>query len=173
MSRLVSEVWLQHCQLSTHAFSVITFLTHHVNSFLQLCYSLLMNDSVSTNHKTYCDFSLSLNIINSVEWCEKDSGRYWDVVALSEHQVETPGVWKNYLSDGIQCCHFHCFMLHEPYFIDVEHPIILLWRPCIKLCCNTVHRQIQINQDPPPQDSQRTQLTFWCLMSTIVVIPHH
>ena len=30
MSRLVSEVWLQRYQLSSHAFSVITFLTHHV-----------------------------------------------------------------------------------------------------------------------------------------------
>ena len=30
MSRLVSEVWLQRCQLSSHAFSVITFLTNHV-----------------------------------------------------------------------------------------------------------------------------------------------
>ena len=27
---MVSEVWLQRCQLSSHAFSVITFLTHHV-----------------------------------------------------------------------------------------------------------------------------------------------
>ena len=30
MSRLVSEVWLQCCQLSSHAFSLITFLTHHI-----------------------------------------------------------------------------------------------------------------------------------------------
>jgi len=30
MSRLVSEVWLQRCQLSNHTLSVITFLTHHV-----------------------------------------------------------------------------------------------------------------------------------------------
>src|SRR5215469_16072296 len=30
MSRLVSEVWLQRCQFSSHIFSVITFLTHHV-----------------------------------------------------------------------------------------------------------------------------------------------
>jgi len=30
MSRLVSEVWLQHCRLSSHAFSVITFLMHRV-----------------------------------------------------------------------------------------------------------------------------------------------
>jgi hypothetical protein len=27
MSRLVSELWLQRCLLSSHAFSVITFLT--------------------------------------------------------------------------------------------------------------------------------------------------
>jgi len=31
MSRLVSEVWLQRCQLSNHAFSVIIFLTHRVD----------------------------------------------------------------------------------------------------------------------------------------------
>jgi hypothetical protein len=34
MSRLVSEVWLQRCQLSSHVFSVITFLTHHVHFIL-------------------------------------------------------------------------------------------------------------------------------------------
>ena len=29
---------------------------------------LLMNNCVSTNHKTHCDYSLSLNIINSMQW---------------------------------------------------------------------------------------------------------
>jgi len=33
MSRLVSEVWLQHWQLSSHAFRVITFLTRFVRLF--------------------------------------------------------------------------------------------------------------------------------------------
>ena len=31
--------------------------------------TLLTNDFVSANHKTHCDFSLSLNIISSVQWC--------------------------------------------------------------------------------------------------------
>jgi len=30
MSQLVSEAWLQLCQLSSHAFSAITFLMHRV-----------------------------------------------------------------------------------------------------------------------------------------------
>jgi len=33
MSQLVSEVWLQCCQLLSHAFSVITFLMHHVEPY--------------------------------------------------------------------------------------------------------------------------------------------
>lgn len=33
---------------------------------------------------------------------------------------------KNNLSDGIQCCHLHCFIPHESSaVIDVQHPTIL------------------------------------------------
>jgi len=31
----------------------------------------------------------------------------------------TPGVWKNNLRDGIQCFHFHCFILNESYITDI------------------------------------------------------
>ena len=38
---------------------------------------------------------------------------------------------KNYLNDGIQCCHFYCVIPHDSYITDVQHPKILVWKPCI------------------------------------------
>jgi hypothetical protein len=49
--------------------------------------------------------------------------------------VATAGVWKeNYLIDGIQCCHPHCFIPRESCIIHFQHPVILLWTPSIKQC---------------------------------------
>ena len=36
MSQPVSEVWLQLCQLLSHTFSVITFLTHRVYTYIYI-----------------------------------------------------------------------------------------------------------------------------------------
>jgi len=34
---------------------------------------------------------------------------------------------KKYLIDGIHCCYFHSFILHESYIIGVQHPTILFY----------------------------------------------
>jgi hypothetical protein len=52
-------------------------------SFLNLCRTFT-NDFVSTNHKTHCDFSFSVNIINSVQRRQRRSDWHWDVVTLSD-----------------------------------------------------------------------------------------
>ena len=44
----------------------------------------------------------------------------------------TSGLWKTYLSDGIQCCHLYYFIQHESYIIDIQPPTTFLWKPCIK-----------------------------------------
>ena len=82
---------------------------------------------VSANHKTHYALSLSLNIINSLQWRQRQLDRHLDVVTLSKHYGGTPGMSNNLL-DGIQYCHFHCFILHVSYIIGVQHSTILLWK---------------------------------------------
>jgi len=48
---------------------------------------------------------------------------------------------KNYLSDWIQCCHFHCFIPYESYITDFQQPAILLWKPCIETLKQRTHQK--------------------------------
>ena len=65
MSRLVSEVWLQRCQLSSHAFSVVTFLTHHVT-----VYRLVFKHRVIWGGGIFRENNASYEAVNNV-YCQQ------------------------------------------------------------------------------------------------------
>jgi len=92
MSRLVSEVWLQRWQLSSHAFSVITYLTHRV-----IVHTLHKGDteddyntSNSRNHYSYQ--KIALPYLPSVAKAEK---KYLKAALVFDKQ-KAKGEYKKY-----------------------------------------------------------------------------
>ena len=94
----------------------------------------LTNDFVFANQKTLCALSLTVNITNSVQRRQRQTQRRCDLERpLCE---ESCCVKKNYLSDWIQCCHFHYFIRYKSYVTDFQYPTILLRKPCIETVKN-------------------------------------
>ena len=78
---------------------------------------------------TQCAFSLTINIINSVQRRQRQSDKTLRRV-LEWALGGTLCLWKNYLCGGTQCCHLHHLTPHDSY-TDVQHPIFLLRTPAL------------------------------------------